>query len=226
MADMIVTIDGPAGVGKSTVAHMLAERLGAAFLDTGAMYRALTWAALDRGVDLTNAEKVLEVLRGSEFDFKADGAEMRAFVDGRDVSGAIRSPEITAQVRHVAGAAPLRAALVDMQRAFAAGQKAVVTEGRDQGTVAFADARYKFFLRADVDERARRRKLQLAGKGVDVDIEKIREDMIERDASDENRSTGPLVPAEDAVIIDATDLDAAGVVEAMMKHIEGEQHGK
>ena len=108
-----------------------------------------------------------------------------------------------------------------MQRAFAAGQKAVVTEGRDQGTVAFADARYKFFLRADVDERARRRKFQLAGKGVDVDIQKIREDMIERDASDENRSTGPLVPAEDAVIIDATDLDAAGVVEAMMKHIEG-----
>lgn len=221
MADMIVTIDGPAGVGKSTVARMLAERLGAAFLDTGAMYRALTLAALKKHVPLTDARKVLAVLRASDFEFRVVGAEMKAAIDGEDVTAAIRGPEITSQVRHIAAAPLLRAALVDIQRQFAAEQAAVVTEGRDQGTVAFPDASCKFFLKADVGERARRRKLQLAESGIDADIDKIRDDMIERDQSDENRSTGPLIPAADAVIIDATNLDAEGVVEAMMRRIEG-----
>lgn len=225
MAKLIVTIDGPAGVGKSTVAHMLAERLGAAFLDTGAMYRALTLAAIKRGVPLNDAEKVLEVLWATDFDFRVAGGEMKVAINGEDVSAVIRSPEITSQVRHIAAAPALRAALVEMQRAFAAGQDAVVTEGRDQGTVAFPEARYKFFLKADVDERARRRKLQLAEKGEVVDIVKIRNDMIERDRSDETRPTGPLIAAEDAVIIDTTNLDAKGVVEVMMQHIKGTLHG-
>ncbi|MBE0534741.1 MAG: (d)CMP kinase [Phycisphaerae bacterium] len=225
MADMIVTIDGPAGVGKSTVAHRLAERLGAAFLDTGAMYRALTLAAIRKNVPLTDADKVLEVLRASDFQFRIADAEMTAAIDGQDVTAAIRTPEITAQVRHVAAAPMLRAALVDMQRRFAAEQDAVVTEGRDQGTVAFPDAPYKFFLTADVDERAKRRKRQLAQCGTEVDITAIRYDMIERDTSDENRSTGPLVPAADAVMIDTTNLQAEEVVDTMMEHIKGERHG-
>jgi len=217
---MIVTIDGPAGVGKSTVARMLATRLNAAFLDTGAMYRALTLAAVERNVALTDSDAVLRVLHSCDFDFCPGERDMNVAIDGRDVSDLIRCPEITAQVRHIASAPVLRAALVRMQRQFAVGVPAVVTEGRDQGTVAFPDAQYKFFLKADVDERARRRKLQLVQGGTNVDIARIRQDIIERDRSDESRSTGPLVPADDAIIIDSTSLDAAGVVEAMIKHIE------
>jgi CMP/dCMP kinase len=221
---MIVTIDGPAGVGKSTVARMLAARLHAAFLDTGAMYRALTLAAVQKHVPLTEPGRVLDVLRTSRLDFYIVGAEMGVAIDGRDVAADIRSPEITAQVRHIAAAPLLRDALVDMQRQFAAAQPAVVTEGRDQGTVAFPNAKHKFFLKADVDERAKRRQLQLAESGRHVDIQGIKRDMIERDKSDENRSTGPLIPAADAIIIDTTSLDAAGVVEIMMTHIEGKRH--
>ncbi|RKY07023.1 MAG: (d)CMP kinase [Planctomycetota bacterium] len=225
MAEMIVTIDGPAGVGKSTVSRMLAKILGAAFLDTGAMYRALTLAALGRNVDLTDTQKVLEVLEGCEFEFTVADDEMRVAVDGRDVTAAIRAPEVTAAVRHVAAAGLLRGRLVEMQRRFAARYDRIVTEGRDQGTVAFPDAGFKFFLAADVDERAQRRKLQLEQAGACADIRQLKADIIKRDASDENRLAGPLIPAEDAVIIDTTHLDAAGVVKEMVEIIKRKTNG-
>ncbi len=225
MAEMIVTIDGPAGVGKSTVCRMLAKILGAAFLDTGAMYRALTLAALSKNVDLKDTPKVLEVLENCEFEFTVADDEMRVAVDGQDVTAAIRVPEVTAAVRHVAAAGLLRGRLVEMQRRFAARYDRIVTEGRDQGTVAFPDAGFKFFLAADVDERAQRRKLQLEHDGAHAEIRQLKTDIIKRDASDENRLAGPLIPAEDAVIIDATHLDAAGVVQEMVEIIKRKTNG-
>ncbi len=222
---MIVTIDGPAGVGKSTVSRMLAKILDAAFLDTGAMYRALTLAALRKNVDLKDTQRVLEVLQNCEFEFTVADDEMRVAIDGQDVTAAIRVPEVTAKVRHVAAAPRLRDRLVEMQRGFAARHDRIVTEGRDQGTVAFPHAEFKFFLAADVDERAQRRKLQLEQDGAHADIRQIKADIVKRDASDENRSAGPLIPAEDAVIIDTTHLDAAGVVNEMVEIIKRKTNG-
>ncbi len=222
---MIVTIDGPAAVGKSTVSRMLAKILDAAFLDTGAMYRALTLAALRKNVDLKDTQKVLEVLQNCEFEFTAADDEMRVAIDGRDVTAAIRRPEVTAKVRYVAEAGLLRGRLVEMQRRFAARHDRIVTEGRDQGTVAFPDADFKFFLAADVAERAQRRKLQLEQDGAHADIRQLKADIIKRDASDENRSAGPLIPAEDAVIIDTTHFDAADVVKEMVDIIKRKTNG-
>ncbi len=225
MAEMIVTIDGPAGVGKSTVSRMLAKILDAAFLDTGAMYRALTLAALRKNVDLKDTQRVLEVLQNCEFEFTVADDEMRVAIDGQNVTAAIRVPEVTAKVRYVAAAGLLRDRLVEMQRRFAARHDRVVTEGRDQGTVAFPDAEFKFFLAADVDERAQRRKLQLEQDGAQADIRQLKADIVKRDASDENRLAGPLIPAEDAVIIDTTHLDAAGVVQEMVEIIKRKTDG-
>lgn len=225
MAEMIVTIDGPAGVGKSTVSRMLAKILDAAFLDTGAMYRALTLAALRKNVDVKDMQKVLEVLQNCEFEFTIADDEMRVAIDGRDVTAAIRRPEVTAKVRYVAAAGRLRDRLVEMQRRFAARHDRIVTEGRDQGTVAFPDAEFKFFLTADLAERAQRRKLQLEQDGMRADIRQLKADIVKRDASDENRSAGPLIPAEDAVIIDTTHLDAAGVVNEMVDIIKRKTNG-
>ncbi len=225
MAEMIVTIDGPAGVGKSTVSRMLAKVLDAAFLDTGAMYRALTLAALRKNVDLKDTQRVLEVLQNCELEFTVADDEMKVAIDGQDVTAAIRVPEVTTQVRHVAAAGLLRDRLVEMQRRFAARHDRIVTEGRDQGTVAFPDAGFKFFLAADVDERAQRRKLQLEQDGMQADIRQLKADIIKRDASDENRLAGPLIPAEDAVIIDTTHLDAAGVVKEMVEIIKRKTNG-
>ena len=161
MADLIVTIDGPAASGKSTVARLLAEKLDASFLDTGAMYRAVTLAAMQAGIDLSDRQKLLEIARTCDFQFSAGAGKTTVYLDNVDVSEQIRDPEVTANARYIAGAPDVRSKLVRMQRKFAAGREKVVTEGRDQGTVAFADADVKFFLTADPAERARRRQADL-----------------------------------------------------------------
>lgn len=217
----VITIDGPAGVGKSTVARMLAERLGAVFLDTGAMYRAVTVAALDAGADLEDPAALADLMDRTDFRFVHDGPLLRAYVDGRDVTREIRDPDVTEQVRHIASQPALRSRLVAMQQAFAARYDRVVTEGRDQGTVAFPDARCKFFLTADAAERARRRAKDLAAAGKTVDLDRLQQQIVSRDESDINRSTGPLKPAADAVQIDTTDINAEQVVDRMTQIIEG-----
>ena len=219
MAKMIVTIDGPAGVGKSTVSRMVAEEVGAGFLDTGAMYRALTLAAMRKNVDLQNVDKVLEVLAGCDFEFAIGGDGMEVAIDGEDVTAGIREPSVTANARYIASSPRIRSRLVEMQREFAAQHERIVTEGRDQGTVAFPDAEFKFFLTADLDERARRRVAQHAEKGKELEIEDIRGDIEKRDASDIGRAVGALTPAEDAVIIDTTNLDAQGVADEICRYI-------
>ncbi|MHC4624700.1 MAG: (d)CMP kinase [Planctomycetota bacterium] len=215
MADLIVTIDGPAASGKSTVARLLAERLGASFLDTGAMYRAATLAAMRAGVDMTDEEELLGVLEKNEFRFGIKEGKMTVHINDADVTEQIRRPEVTANARHIASAGRLREKLVRMQRQFAAGQEKIVTEGRDQGTVAFANANMKFYLTAALEERAKRRKAQL-GANADASLAQIQEAVEQRDQSDRNRGVGPLKPAQDAIVLDTTDLTIEEVVEKLL----------
>lgn len=220
MADLIITIDGPAASGKSTAARLLAEKLGASFLDTGAMYRAVTLAAMQAGVDMSDEEELLDVMETSEFRFSVKNGKMLVFIDGIDVSEQIRETQITANAWHIASSPKVRDRLVQMQRQFAAGRQKIVTEGRDQGTVAFGDADIKFYLTADSIERARRRQAELRAKGDDESLERIQKAIEERDKSDENRAVGPLRPARDAIIVDTTDLSIEQVVEKLLGYVK------
>jgi cytidylate kinase len=219
MTRFVVTIDGPAASGKSTVARLLAAKIGATFLDTGAMYRAVTWAALQDGVDLTDEEQLARVTDRHAFAFEAGPSDMKVSVDGVDVTDRIRDPELTASVRHIAASRTMRARLVEMQRQFARRCDRVVTEGRDQGTVAFPEAAVKFYLVADAGERARRRQAELDAKGLHADLEQLRAAIATRDASDENRAVGPLKPAPDAIVVDTTDLGIEQVVERLADRV-------
>ncbi len=198
---------------------MLAKELGATFLDTGAMYRAVTLAAIAEDVDLEDEDALLGVLEGKEFEFETHNGQMEVRINGIDATEGIRRPDITANVKYIAKAAKIRQKLVDMQRKFAEKQGKIVTEGRDQGTVAFPDADYKFFLIADVKERARRRHLEFTEKGINIDLQVLENDIRKRDESDTTRKNGPLVKAQDAIEIDSTKLDAEGVVKQILQHI-------
>ncbi|MHC4641625.1 MAG: (d)CMP kinase [Planctomycetota bacterium] len=216
MSNLVITIDGPAASGKSTVARLLAERLGISFLDTGAMYRAVTLAAIEANVDMGDEEKLLGVLDNRKFQFAVREGKMVVCIDGVDVTEQIRRPEVTANARYIASAAKLREKLVEMQRQFAAREKKIVTEGRDQGTVAFPDADVKFYLTADAGERARRRQTELQGRDGCENLEQIQRAIEDRDKSDEERAVGPLRLAEDAVVVDTTDLSIEEVVEKLL----------
>jgi cytidylate kinase len=226
MANLIITIDGPAASGKSTAAQLLAKELGASFLDTGAMYRAATLAAMQAGVDMNNEQQLLRILGNKRFEFFTKAGEIGASIDGIDVSEQIRSAEVTANARYIASAIKIREKLVQMQRQFAAGEEKIVTEGRDQGTVAFADADIKFFLTADSIERARRRQAQLQAKGSSESLEKIQKAIEARDKSDSNRQVAPLTPADDAIIVDTTDLSIEQVVEKLLGFVKEKCSGK
>ena len=219
MAELVITIDGPAGSGISTVAKLLADKLGASFLDTGAMYRAVTLAAMQDGADMNNESELLEVLQRHRFHFTVEKDKMIVHIDGEDVAEQIREPQVTANAHYIASATKLREKLVQMQREFASGEKKIVTEGRDQGTVAFPDADIKFYLTADVAERARRRHSELQAKGITTSLEQIQNDIAKRDASDENRTVGPLKPAADAIIVDTTKLNIEKVVDKLLEII-------
>lgn len=219
MANLVITIDGPAASGKSTVARLLAQRLDAGFLDTGAMYRAVTLAAMRAGVDLNNPKQLLGVLENSDFEFSIEAAQITASIDGEDVTEQIRQPEVTKNAHYIASTPDVRQKLVQMQREFADKQKKIVTEGRDQGTVAFGDANYKFFLTADPLERAKRRHAELKTKGIDESLNNIRKAIEQRDQNDQNRTTGPLKPADDAILVDTTNLGIEQVVEKLLDYI-------
>ena len=216
MVRLVITIDGPAASGKSTVARLLAAKLNATFLDTGAMYRAATLAVILDGADLTNQQRILEVIDETVFEFKATPNGMLVRIDGVDATAQIRDPKVTANARYIACLAPARERLVDMQRRFAQAYERIVTEGRDQGTVAFPEANVKFYLTADINERVRRRQAELKAKGVIQTDDEIRQAILKRDQSDENRAVGPLKPADDAVIVDTTGLSVNEVVEKLV----------
>jgi len=207
---MIITIDGPAGAGKSSVARALAARLGFDFLDTGAMYRAVTLAGLRSGCDVTDQHGLGNLLDSLQLEMSPN----HIMLNGEDVTTAIRAPEVTAASGAVASSAEVRRRLVDMQRRLAAGRN-IVCEGRDQGTIVFPDAACKFFLVADPLERARRRQRDLAARGSQVSLEDVRCAQEERDRRDAARDIAPMVPAADAVILDSTKLTLDEVVERM-----------
>lgn len=212
---VIVTIDGPAGTGKSTVAHRLAQRLGLEFLDTGAMYRAITLLVLEDGGDPHDPRRVTQIARDASlrFDFDRDPPELLA--DGRVLGESIRSSEVTASVSIVAAHPGVREAMVASQRAIAESHPRLVTEGRDQGSVVFPDADVKFYLDAKPEIRAVRRADQLRRKGEHADVASILTSIVERDTLDATRSTGRLMRPADAIYVDTGELDVGGVVERL-----------
>jgi len=220
MADLIVTIDGPAGSGKSTVARLLAKKLDADFLDTGAMYRAVALAAIEKNLDLADQDKLLDMMKHTDFTFAPAKDGMSVAINQKNVTEQIRHPDVTAKARYVANAPKLRAKLVEMQRRCAQKSRRIVTEGRDQGTVAFPHAGAKFFITANISERAKRRQLQLRQNKITQDLNQIQQAIQKRDKSDENRNVGPLKPAPDAITIDTTDLSIDQVIQTLMAYIE------
>ncbi|HOC71764.1 MAG TPA: (d)CMP kinase, partial [Candidatus Hydrogenedentes bacterium] len=206
-ATRIVAIDGPAGAGKSTVARRVAERLGFAFLDTGAMYRAATWRALARGVDLHDPEALEASTRDMRLEMDETPSGQRVTVDGEDVTAAIRTPEVTRLIYRLDQIPGVRRILVDHQRRF--GERGpTVAEGRDIGTVVFPAAKCKIYLDASLDCRTRRRAAELAAKGLPVDFDQLREEIRDRDEKSRTRADSPLRRADDAVLVDSTDLTA------------------
>ena len=211
---MIVTIDGPAGSGKSTVAKLLAERLKVRFLDTGAMYRAIAWAVLRSDVAESDADAVAALLPSVQLHFE----EEHLFVNREPVAEQIRTPEVTAVASVIAANAAVRERLVELQRR-AGDNQSLVTEGRDQGTVVFPDAEFKFFLTASVDARARRRHRELVSKGSSLTLSTVRTQLQQRDQRDENREHAPMKPAKDAVIVDTSNLSIVQVVDTLAEKI-------
>ncbi|MFA5423681.1 MAG: (d)CMP kinase [Phycisphaerae bacterium] len=215
----VITIDGPAASGKSTAARLLAQRIGAVHLDTGSMYRAVTLAAMKKKINLADEKQILDVVKNSRFDFKAEADKMRVLVDGADVTDEIRSNAVTANSKYIASAPNVRKELVLMQRDFAAKYEKIVTEGRDQGTVAFADADLKFYLVADVQTRAQRRMQELKGDEK-ISFDELVRAIEDRDAQDAKRADGPMKPAKDATIIDTTNLAIEQMVDVLVSHVE------
>jgi len=211
---MIITIDGPAGAGKSSAAKALAKRLGFEFLDTGAMYRAVTLAVLRAGLDARDAEAMTRLMAGLQLEMPPG----KVLLNGEDVTDLLRSAQITAASGAVADSAPVRRRLVELQRVIAAGRD-MVCEGRDQGTVVFPDAACKFFFTADAVERARRRQAEMQARGEIVSAEEVLRAQEQRDRRDQARDLGPMVPAADAIVLDTTHLPPDEVVVRMEQEV-------
>jgi cytidylate kinase len=213
---LIITIDGPAGAGKSTVAQKLATRLGLAYVDSGATYRAAALHVLKAGVSPEDEARVVEEVERAEIDFRTDGGIYAIFLDGRDVTQEIRASEVTLAAAKVSRLPEVRKKLISLQRNLAR-PPGVVMEGRDIGTVVFPEAPLKIFLKADVQERARRRLQQDSAEGRPATLEQTAYEIGRRDQLDAERKISPLVPAADAIEIDSTLLAAEEVVERIIQ---------
>jgi len=220
MANLIITIDGPAASGKSTAARLLAQRIGASFLDTGAMYRAVTFAAMQAGVNLNEERQLLRILEETPFHFGDEDGVMKVQINGFDVSDQIRDPKVTKNAHYAASAPAVRLKLVEIQQEYARHYHKIVTEGRDQGTVAFPKADVKFFLTADIGVRSQRRHSELLRKRTNSSLEAVQKAVEHRDASDENRKIGPLRPATDAIVVDTSNLDIRQVVDTLLYYVK------
>ena len=207
----IVAIDGPAGAGKSSVSMEVARRLGMAYLDSGAMYRAATWWAMHQGADMADPEALARCTKELPLEMRYDDGALSVIVDGHDVTQAIRTPEVTRSIRHLDGIQEIRASLVRVQRAIAA-KEPTVAEGRDMGTVVFPNARCKIYLNASIEERTRRRAKQLAERNTIVDMDVLRTEIEARDENDRTRDVAPLRQADDAYLLDTSALTFEEVV--------------
>ena len=208
--EFIVTIDGPAGAGKSSVARLLAEHFGCDFLDTGAMYRTITLACLKANIELSDQQQVIEIAKNTEIAFK----DKSVYADGTDVTQDIRTPEVNSHIRFIADSREVREILGALQVQYARGKR-MVTEGRDQGTEVFPDAACKIFLTAKPDTRARRRHQELIDRGAEITFEEVLAAQEKRDQEDAERPVGALRPAKDAAIVYTDDLSQEEVVERL-----------
>jgi cytidylate kinase len=214
----IITIDGPAGAGKSTVSKILAKKLGYVYLDTGALYRALAYRALKSGVKIDDESALVDLCSNTKVSLKNSDGQMKVYLDGEDVEGKIRTEEVGFAASKISSFALVRQALLSLQREVGS-QGGVVAEGRDMGSVVFPHADYKFFLDAGIEERIRRRFKELLERGENVRYETIREDMMRRDYQDKTRRIAPLKEPDGAVKINSDHLTVDQVVEKIMSYI-------
>lgn len=217
----IIAIDGPAGAGKSTIAKAVAKQLAYLYIDTGAMYRAIAWAALQKGIAADDAAALTDLAANCQVRLADTPAGYKVYCDGIDVSEAIRMPEVSAMASPVSAVAGVREHLVAQQQRLAQGG-CVVMDGRDIGTKVLPQADCKIFLTADPTERARRRCLELQAKGIAAQVDKVEQEIRERDLRDSTRAHSPLLQAEDAVLIDSTNLDIDQVIAKVLAIAEAE----
>ena len=210
MKQLVVAIDGPAGAGKSTVAKLAAKALGYTYIDTGAMYRAVAWKTLAQKQPVTDA-LILDVVKDIDVRLSYDGGVTHVFVDGREITGEIRTPEVSHIVSQVAALGPVRKKMVDLQRKMAT-DGGVLMDGRDIATHVLPDADVKIFLTASIEERAQRRWKEMKEKGYDMSLEDLQRDIAARDKADSEREISPLVQADDATLLDTTGLSIDEVV--------------
>lgn len=215
MNNLVIAIDGPAGAGKSTIAKIIAKDLNINYIDTGAMYRAVTLKCLQNNINIENEEAVIELAKNTEIDFK----DNNIYLDGKIVNEEIRSIEVTNNVSNVAKIKEVRYLMVDVQREIGT-RNSVILDGRDIGSYVFPNANYKFFLIATPQERGNRRYKELIEKGVEVKLQDVIDDIIKRDEIDSSREFAPLVKAEDAIEIDTTGKSINEVVESVLNKIK------
>lgn len=213
-----MAIDGPAGAGKSTIAKLAAEKLGYAYIDTGAMYRSVAWKFLQTGKAF-DEDFISGLSKTMLIDFKPEAKINRVFVDGTEVTDAIRTPKVTAIVSRVAAIGAVREAMVDQQRRMGEAG-GVLMDGRDIGTVVFPNAQLKIFLTASVEERARRRYAEMVAKGQQVDLQQLQADIAERDKQDSERAISPLRQAEDALLLDTSDMGISEVTDRILQVVQ------
>ena len=214
---MIIAIDGPAASGKSTVAREVAKRLGFKYIDTGAMYRAVTWKALRDKVDISSEDALVALARHAEITIsELEDTRYAVTIDGEDVTEAIRTPKVCAAVSSVAKLPGVRATLVKKQQGYADIYPDMVVEGRDIGTAVFPDADIKIYLQADPGERAKRRQRELKEKGHQIEVVSVERDILKRDKTDSTRATGPLAKAADAHVVDTTEKTIGQVVQEII----------
>lgn len=225
MSDNVIAIDGPAASGKSTVAQRLSEKLNALYVNTGNMYRAITWAALQNGIDLNppKQKQMDNLLAGLELDYvKSSNGSLQLFLNGEVADGSIRSPEVAKYVSHVAAMPNVRLWLINRQRSLS-GLGLIVMEGRDIGTVVFPDAKYKFFLTASPEVRAYRRLKQKGEIPENATVASVAGEILQRDKIDSKRKIAPLRMAEDAVCIDTTEMTIEEVVEFIIEKVSRDE---
>ncbi|MEG2788626.1 MAG: (d)CMP kinase [Romboutsia sp.] len=215
MKNLVIAVDGPAGAGKSTIAKIIADKLNINYIDTGAMYRAITYKVLKNDIDVNNEDAIVEIAKKSKIDFK----DNNIYLDGNILKEEIRTPQVSNNVSNVAQIKDVRYLMVDVQRDIG-NRNSVILDGRDIGSYVFPNADYKFFLVASPEERGERRYKELIKKGYDTTLEEVINDVIRRDKIDSNRKFAPLVKAHDAIEIDTTGKDIDTVVESVISKIK------